>query len=408
MQRLLGLIVLSVLLCGCGDLLVDDITPDVYWPATPCPQHNTQDADDVCLITHPYQTDSYKTSLSTHASAITADGRWIAVGGLRYDGAEPTPVLLIDLHTGEVTEVESPSGVGAVAFSSDGAFLAAESVANERQALVRLWAAPSGAHLRDLTAPIIHDTGVTPEQYHSIIISLDGRQVIAGRSFGDIVIWDTSTGAVVRTLTPPRWGDGPDNMRLSADGTTLVVAAQFDGSYVTVYDLPSGTVVAELDVSTLDAQSSWPQDVALSPDGETVAIAANCRDPGCGGVVWLWNLQTQDVRPLQGHVGDALSVIFHPDGRWLASGGMDNSIRIWDWRSGRELYQMQGPLTPELTTGTPGAGVPSGAGRLVSATQGLLAPVDKMSITADGSVIVYSESANGQTRVWRLPKQLWQ
>jgi WD40 repeat protein len=408
MQRLLGLIMLSVLLCGCGDLLVDDITPDVYWPATSCPQHNTEDADDVCLITHPYQTDSYKTSLGARTSAITTNGQRVAVAGGRYDEAQPTPVLLVDLHTGAVTEVEAPSSVGAVAFSPDGAFLAAEGVVNERQALVRLWAAPSGAHLRDLTAPVIHDTGATPEGYHSIVISPDGRQVIAGRSFGDIVIWDAATGAVVRTLTPPRWDDGPDNLSLSADGTRLVAAASIRGPYVTVYDLPSGTVVAELDVSTLDAQRSWPQDVAISPDGETVAIAANCRDPGCGGVVWLWDLPTQDVRPLQGHVGDALSVTFHPDGRWLASGGMDNSIRIWDWQSGRELYQMQGPLTPELTTGTPAPGVPAGAGGLGSATQGLWAPVDKMSITADGSVIVYSEPANGQTRVWRLPKQLWQ
>ena len=274
--------------------------------------------------------------------------------------------------------------------------------------LVRVWKTPEGAPLRDLTAPIVHDDGTVPENYYSVRFSPDGRQVIAGRSFGDVVIWDVATGTVVRTLTPPRWGDGPGDMSLSADGATLVVSTGIAGPYVTVYDLATGTVSAELDVSMLDAQNSWPQDVALSPDGTTVAIAADCRDPDCVGVVWLWDLRTQAVRPLRGHVGDAISVVFHPDGRWLASGGMDNSIRIWDWRGGVELDRMDGAVTAEWVTGTPAPGVPAGAGGLGSATQGFWAPVGQMRITADGRIIVYSESANGQTRVWRLPARLWQ
>ena len=87
---------------------------------------------------------------------------------------------------------------------------------------------------------------------------------------------------------------------------------------------------------------------------------------------------------------------------------MDNSIRIWDWRGGVELDRMDGAVTAEWVTGTPAPGVPAGAGGLGSATQGFWAPVGQMRITADGRIIVYSESANGQTRVWRLPARLWQ
>ena len=404
MNRWVVLLVGVLLGSGCGSAS----TAHTYWPQTACPAQNTQDADDVCLITHPYQTSSNRTSLSAFTSTITDDGRWVAVGGIRYDGAKPTPVLLVEFDTGAVTELAFVSSTHGVAFSPDGTLLAAGGVQDGQVGLVRVWKTPEGAPLRDLTAPIVHDDGTVPENYYSVRFSPDGRQVIAGRSFGDVVIWDVATGTVVRTLTPPRWGDGPGDMSLSADGATLAVAAQFSGPYVTVYDLATGTVSAELDVSMLDAQNSWPQDVALSPDGTTVAIAADCRDPDCVGVVWLWDLRTQAVRPLRGHVGDAISVVFHPDGRWLASGGMDNSIRIWDWRGGVELDRMDGAVTAEWVTGTPAPGVPAGAGGLGSATQGFWAPVGQMRITADGRIIVYSESANGQTRVWRLPARLWQ
>jgi WD40 repeat protein len=40
----------------------------------------------------------------------------------------------------------------------------------------------------------------------------------------------------------------------------------------------------------------------------------------------------------QGHVGTILSLKRSPDGRWLASGGNDGAIRIWELQSG-ELVQ---------------------------------------------------------------------
>jgi ribosome assembly protein 4 len=47
--------------------------------------------------------------------------------------------------------------------------------------------------------------------------------------------------------------------------------------------------------------------------------------------VRLWDLSTEspDIT-CEGHKGWVLFVAFSPDGKTLASGGMDNNILIWD------------------------------------------------------------------------------
>ena len=43
-----------------------------------------------------------------------------------------------------------------------------------------------------------------------------------------------------------------------------------------------------------------------------------------------------------GHIGALLDVAFSPDGQWLASASVDNTIRIWDVERGQELQTLPG------------------------------------------------------------------
>jgi WD40 repeat protein len=81
----------------------------------------------------------------------------------------------------------------------------------------------------------------------------------------------------------------------------------------------------------------WP--IAWSPDGRTLALGS--RDQ----TIRLWDGDTgKPLGTLRGHKDAILSVAWSPDGRTLASGSGsgDNTIRLWDGESGEQLQTPEG------------------------------------------------------------------
>jgi WD40 repeat protein len=77
----------------------------------------------------------------------------------------------------------------------------------------------------------------------------------------------------------------------------------------------------------------------------------------------IWDVKTgeQVGGPLQGHTDSVYTVAFSPDGKHVISGSDDTTIRIWDAVTGEKLHTLQGHRSSVRSVATNGRHVVSGS-----------------------------------------------
>ncbi|KAK2583439.1 hypothetical protein KPH14_009415 [Odynerus spinipes] len=167
----------------------------------------------------------------------------------------------------------------------------------------------------------------------AVTISNPTKYVYTGGK-GCVKVWDIGQGGSV-SAKPVSQLDclQRDNyirsVKLLPDGRTLIVGGE--ASQLSIWDLASPTprIKAEL---TSSAPACYA--LAISPDSKVCFSC--CSD----GNIAVWDLQNQTlVRQFQGHTDGASCIDISADGSKLWTGGLDNTVRSWDLREGRQLQQ---------------------------------------------------------------------
>ena len=280
--------------------------------------------------------------------AFSPDGRLIASGGCQ-DGRDCT-IRIWDVADGhEIRRWDSHmTGVWSVAFSPDGRSL----LSGGKDKVARLWNVETGKEIRKFEG--------RAGWVYSVAFSPDGRRAISSSAFGDdaLHLWDVESGAELRRLEGQR---NVFSVAFSSDGKRVLSGGQDNA--VILWDAASGKLLRRLEGHRAEIHG-----VAISPDGR-LAISGGWADQvkaagqpfvadpeNC--VVYVWDLQSgQLIRRLAGHEGAIHSVAFSPDGRYALSGSggqnifstpltwcdsRDNTVRLWDVHSGRELCRFTG------------------------------------------------------------------
>ncbi len=246
-------------------------------------------------------------------------------------------------------------GASNVAFSPDGRFLASSGEFGD----VLEWDVLRGElHGAPLSG---HDRRVS-----SLAYTPDGKVLVSGSMEGTVIFWDTDSrtalGSPVKAHRSPVW-----SLACNPDGKIVVSGGDAE---LVFWELASRKQLGPPITSQRDR--IWT--LAFSPDGKFLASAGNDR------VVEIWETghQTQPMKSLGATVADhydevtTAGVSFNPDGTLLAMSTREDSVTIWNVKSGR-------PLPPVL--------------------YGHTQSVSSVDFRRDGKVLA-SGSLDGDIRLW--------
>ena len=314
-----------------------------------------------------------------HQDLLTIRGDWGRVFSVRFSpdgkllatGTEDGIARIWDATTGRLVKelVGHPHRINAVAFSPDGQLLLTGGNASR----AKIWSVETGTELASIKCNL---------EVRAVAFLPNGKRFVTAGGDFCVTLWDTETGAAVRTLRGHE--KAILSLSVSPDGRFLASGSQ--DYTVRIWDAEAGSLVRLIDLRTSLFPANYPYALAFTPDGKRIAIgdAAN--------QIQFWDVEGKGGPTLltKAEVNTGDSIAFSPRISLFATGHIrDNHVRIWQLSNGRELktFAGHGARVNSVTFSPDGRRLASGSG--------------------DGSVKLWSVLTDGETALLRHPGMQW-
>ncbi len=260
------------------------------------------------------------------SSSLSADGKTLASSDsilirdnfYLSDITTGKQIKIYDGHTRLIRDTE---------FNPDGTILATCS----EDDTIRLWDTTTGEKLKTIK--------IKKEILFKfkLAFSIDGETLAVASRNEEIYLWNVNTGRRKKTLTGVI--NNACHLFFSPDGQHLASISFENDFYI-------GNVSTGKQNEVFSEQIKNVSNVAFSPDGTTLAITFKYDDenrhsdePKRSHQIELWNVaDATKEHTYIGHVNVVRDAMFSPDGKTLATGSKDNTIRLWDVATGQQKH----------------------------------------------------------------------
>lgn len=270
---------------------------------------------------------------SVRGIAFSPDGKLLAVRGESGDPGKPQVVSLWNAETGKldrnITTRDAP--LTSVRFSPDGRYLATGQP--EPAGRLQIWDVHTGGLVSRM------DGGRGKAHFLP-----NGREIAVVSALGsnDVVrVHDVRTGKEVRRFVVEQ----SYHYAFSPDGSQLLSLRTSGRGVLRIIDIVTGTELPE----KFEGCKGQPTVFAFGPLGRTVAAASSHRVGRSKREhhVLVWEVATRRiVHDLTLLTAPVLAMAFSPDGRFLATGGIDGGVRLWELATGKPVHTFAGHRGP--------------------------------------------------------------